>query len=88
MSLGVRAQPGAKREKILGAWNGSLRVAVQAPAQEGRANEALLRFLAKSLGLRPAQLRLLGGEKSREKRVAIAGETAESLRRRIAEAIG
>ena len=54
-----------------------------APPVEGRANEALVRFLAKLLGVAPSQIRLLSGESSGEKRLALDGVDAETLRLRL-----
>lgn len=86
-ALVVRAQPGARRSGFAGFWNGLLKLAVSAPAEDGRANEALREELARLLGLRPAAVRLASGATAREKRFEIdapAAEVAarvESLRR-------
>ena len=70
--LGVRAQPGARRRGASGVWNGMLKVGIAAPAEDGRANEELVRTLAEILGVRAADVRLLQGERSRTKRFRIA----------------
>ncbi|MCY3002233.1 MAG: DUF167 domain-containing protein [Planctomycetota bacterium] len=80
----VRAQPGASRAGLAGLWNEHLKVAVRAPADEGRANEELVLTLAGALGLRPKEVRLVRGEKAREKEFEIALEP-EELRRRLLE---
>lgn len=87
LRFGIKAQPGAKREAVLGVWNGMLRVCVQTPPEAGRANEALLALLAKFLGLKKSQLVLASGPRSREKGIAVTGIDAPSLRRRIEEAL-
>jgi hypothetical protein len=55
VTLAVRAQPGAKKTAIQGVYGegskAQLKIAVQAPPLEGRANEALIAFLAKFFGL-------------------------------------
>lgn len=66
--LPVRAQPGAKRTGLAGTWNGMLKLAVSAPPEDGRANEELARLVAKLFGLKPNAVRLVAGERSREKR--------------------
>jgi uncharacterized protein (TIGR00251 family) len=81
--LPVRAQPGAKRDAILGERNGAMRVAVTAAPERGKANEAIVRVLAEALGCKPSQVALLSGETSREKRFLIAGMTPDELRSRI-----
>ena len=79
--LGVRAQPGAKRPGVLGAWNGMLKVGVAAPPEDGRANEELLRSLAEILRVRAPSLRLLSGVRSRTKRFRVELEPAECAER-------
>lgn len=69
MRLWVRAQPGASRSGIVGIWNASLKVAVRAPAEDGRANAELLEVLAAALGLRPRDLELASGATARDKQV-------------------
>lgn len=86
--LPVRAQPGAKRAGIQGEQNGSLKVAVTAPPEDGRANAALLEVLREELGLKRSQVELLSGQTSREKRFLIRDVTAEELRTRLEEALG
>lgn len=69
--FGVRAQPGARRTGTIGTWNGLLKVGVAAPAEDGRANEELVRSLAAILGVRASSLRLLSGARSRTKRFRV-----------------
>jgi uncharacterized protein len=78
--LMVRAVPGAASSCLAGLAGGVLRVRVAAPAVEGKANAALLSFLAGRLGLRPWVLRLAAGEHGREKLVVICGRTREEVR--------
>lgn len=86
--LSIRVQPGAKANEIAGwiadAHGGQvLKIRLRAPAVEGKANAALVDFLAEALGLRPRQITLERGDKSREKVVGIEGMTAEEMRKRI-----
>lgn len=69
--LWIRAQPGARRSGIVGIWNACLKVAVRAPAEDGRANAELLEVLATALGLRPRDLELACGATAREKQVLL-----------------
>jgi len=69
--LALRVQPGARRCALVGTHGERLKVAVQAPPVDGRANEALLQYLGACLGLRPAALRLVAGAGSRDKSVLI-----------------
>ncbi|MBF0143738.1 MAG: YggU family protein [Magnetococcales bacterium] len=78
--LAIHVQPRASREAVVGMHGGSLKVALRAPAVEGAANKALIHFLASALGISPSRVRIVRGEKSREKRLAIEGVGGEALR--------
>ncbi len=67
VTIAVRAQPGAKRTKVVGVHGNELKIAVQAPPVEGRANEALIAFLAETLSVTKNKITLLTGELSRSK---------------------
>jgi hypothetical protein len=82
--LHVHVQPRASRNEIVGWREGALAVRLTAPPVEGAANKACRDFLAQSLGVKRADVELLSGEKSREKRFRITGLTDEALRERIA----
>jgi uncharacterized protein len=68
----VRVTPRASREAIEGEHQGALKVRLTAPPLEGRANDALRRLLAARLNVPLSAVRIVGGEKCRNKRVAIA----------------
>ena len=76
--VALHVQPGARRTAIVGTHGDRLKVAVSSPPAEGRANAALLEFLAERLAISKSCLRLLSGAGSREKRVAIAAVLAPS----------
>ena len=79
VTLAVRAQPGAKKTAIAGVYAegdaAQLKVAVQAPPVEGRANEALIAFLAEAFGIPKRSIELLSGESSRSKVFLLRGVT-------------
>jgi hypothetical protein len=79
--LAVHVQPGAKRSQVAGLHGESLKVRIAAPALEGRANAALEAFIAERLGVRQAQVKVVRGERSREKQVLVedAGAAVERL---------
>jgi uncharacterized protein len=80
----VRVQPRASRNEISGVVEGALKVRLQAPAIEDRANEALREFLAILLKTPKSAVRILSGDRSRIKRLEIRGVTkgqVESLLR-------
>jgi uncharacterized protein (TIGR00251 family) len=79
ISFQVRVQPRASKDEIAGEIGGALKVRLQAPAVEGRANEALVEFLAQLLKRPKAAVRLLSGERSRTKRIEIGGVTRQQI---------
>ncbi|VTU01264.1 UPF0235 protein Sinac_5674 OS=Singulisphaera acidiphila (strain ATCC BAA-1392 / DSM 18658 / VKM B-2454 / MOB10) GN=Sinac_5674 PE=3 SV=1: DUF167 [Gemmataceae bacterium] len=78
-TLAVRAQPGAKRNAVLGVQAGALKVAVTAPPEDGRANAALTDLLRDWLGLKRSQVELLSGATNRNKVFLIRGVPPEEL---------
>jgi hypothetical protein len=83
-TLAVRAQPGAKKTAIAGVYGegpeAQLKIAVQAPPIEGRANQALIAFLAKFFSLPKSSVELLSGELSRSKVFLLHGISIESAK--------
>lgn len=69
--LELHVQPGAKRTEVAGIHGGSLKVRLAAPPVEGKANDALLRFLADAFGVPLRSVTLLRGVASRSKRVRV-----------------
>lgn len=86
--LQVQVVPNASRTAVAGLHDGALRVRLMAPPIEGRANAALLAWLARSLDLPRRSAQLLGGDTSRRKRVHLgcpAAQVAEWLRPLLAD---
>lgn len=73
--VAVHAQPGARRDEVVGRHGDALKVRVAAPAAGGQANAALAEVLADLFGCKPRQVRLVSGATSRQKRFEIAGTT-------------
>ena len=71
--VAVRVAPRASRDGIVGVHDGALKVALTAPPVEGAANEALVRLLAKELGVAKGDVRVVQGDRSRDKVVQVAG---------------
>jgi uncharacterized protein (TIGR00251 family) len=71
--LAIRAQPGAKKNAVVGEHGGALKVAVTAPPEDGRANEAITGLLRVWLGLQRSQVELNRGARSRDKEFIIRG---------------
>ena len=87
LTLAVRAQPGAKKTAVTGVYGEGaatqLKIAVQAPPVEGRANSALIEFLAKTFGLPKSQVELVSGELSRSKVFLLRGVLAEEAQLKL-----
>jgi uncharacterized protein len=75
----VRVQPRASKNEIAGVMEGALKIRLQAPAVEDRANEALREYLAELLKRPKSAVRILAGERNRVKRVEVVGVTAAEV---------
>ena len=73
VTFAVRVAPRSSRDSIEGEYQGALKVRLTAPPVDDRANDALRRLLAERLKVPVSAVRIVAGEKSRTKRVAIAG---------------
>jgi uncharacterized protein (TIGR00251 family) len=71
----VRVQPRASRDEISGVIEGAMKVRLQAPALEDRANQSLCEYLAQLLKTPKSAVRILSGDRSRIKRISVRGIT-------------
>jgi hypothetical protein len=76
----VNVIPRAKKTDIAGERNGALVVRVAAPPVEGAANDALVEFFSRALRVPRGAVRIVAGARGRQKRIAIAGVTADDVR--------
>jgi len=87
VTLAVRAQPGAKKTAILGVYGegarAQLKIAVRAPPIEGRANSALISFLAETFDLPKSHVELVAGELSKSKVFKLRGTNFEQAQSKI-----
>jgi uncharacterized protein len=81
VTLAVWVTPGAACSEFTGVADGRLRIRIAAPAREGRANEALVRFVAELLGVTRRQVTVIAGATGRRKLVSVAGRTVEQAGR-------
>ncbi|MDP2143102.1 MAG: DUF167 domain-containing protein [Gallionella sp.] len=77
LTLTLHIQPGAKRSELAGLHGEALKIRLAAPPVEGRANEALLKFIAGLFDVPVRQVELKQGSQSRHKVVAISGSTVD-----------
>lgn len=80
----VRVVPNASRDEVAGESGGVIRIRLRARAVEGKANRALVEFVAERLGVRGSAVRIVRGEASRTKVVAIEGVEAHEAAARLA----
>jgi uncharacterized protein (TIGR00251 family) len=73
-TLAVHVQPGAKKNGVTGIHAGAVRISLTTPPIEGRANEALIAFVAELLRIPRARISLLSGTTSRTKALHITGK--------------
>ena len=69
----IRVVPRASKAGVRGMMGDAIRIAVNAPAESGKANKELVKRLASLLGVRKSAVSIVSGEKSRTKRVHVAG---------------
>ena len=69
----VRVVPRSSRNQIVGVEDGIFKIKLMAPPVDGKANKALIEFLAKKMGLARGRVELISGERSRQKSVRIQG---------------
>lgn len=81
--LPVRVVPRASKDEIQGVHGDALKVRLQAPPVEGKANQALIRFLSDALDIPRAQFSIASGETGRNKAVLIGGVTKDDLISRL-----
>jgi len=80
--LTLHIQPGAKKTEITGLHGDALKIRLAAPPVDGKANAALIAFLAKTCGVPKSSVELVSGDTSRAKRVRVSGAdlaTVEAL---------
>lgn len=85
--LRVHVHPGAGRTAIVGRHGDALKIRVAAPPSGGRANQACTELVAGIFGVKPTAVKVVGGETSRQKRLAVDGVDADEAGRLLDEAI-
>ena len=86
--LRLRVQPRASRDEIVGWQEGAWRLRVTAPPVEGEANRAVAALLARVLRIAPSRIRVVSGERGRDKLVEITGVCEDDVRSRLASFSG
>lgn len=84
----LRVAPGAARAGVVGRHGDAWKVRVTAPAEGGRANDAVVRLLAETLALPRSSVTLVSGHSARDKIVELAGVGPDDIERRLESAAG
>ncbi len=77
--LSCRVQPNSSKQGIGEIKNNALIIRLNSPAVEGKANDALIRFLSKRLGIAKSRISIIQGERNRNKLVSIEGVSPEEI---------
>lgn len=79
ITLTLHIQPGAKKTEFAGRHGDALKIRLAAPPVDGKANEALIKFLAETLHLPKSAVTLKSGQSSRRKVLEVCGATSASV---------
>ncbi len=77
--LPVKIVPGSSRTRYMGLWQGRAKIAVAAPPEKGRANQAVIEFLADLLGVRRRDVSIVAGSTNPQKKIRIDRISADQL---------
>jgi hypothetical protein len=86
--LQLRVSPGAGRAQVVGRHGAGWKIRVTAAPEGGKANEAVARLLAETLGLPRRDVEIVSGHAARDKVVAVTGIDRDETERRLAGAVG
>ena len=79
----IHVQPGASRSEVAGLHGARIKVRIKSPPIEGRANAAVIAWMAEQLGVPRRAVHLIRGDKSREKMIEVEGVTVEQAREKL-----
>ena len=80
-TIPIKVGAGASADRLQGEYGGRLKLSVSAPAEKGKANEAVCELLAERTGVRPSDVRIVSGQTCPEKEVFIRGVDKDALRK-------
>ena len=87
VAIAVRVMPRSGRSGVAGTRDGALLVRLQSPPVDGAANEELIAVLARALQVPKRAVTIVAGDRSRQKRVRVAGIDAATAAARLADAV-
>jgi hypothetical protein len=80
VELFVKAAPAASKSEIVGVVENALKIRIAAPAVDGKANEELIKFLAKRFKIAKSDIRIVSGESAKIKRLLLPSEIIEKIK--------
>jgi uncharacterized protein (TIGR00251 family) len=83
VTFAIKVLPRASRNQVSGIEGDAVKIRLHAPPVEGKANAALIEFLAEILGVRRAQIEMVSGQTSRHKLVRVRGMTAREIESKL-----
>ena len=83
VEFAVKASPGSRKNEIRGVVDGALKISVTAVAEIGKANSAIIKFLAKELGVAKSQIELGSGATGRRKKILVHGVPLKTLEKQL-----
>ncbi len=79
--IALRVAPGASQAKVVGRYGTAWKLRVTAPPEDGKANDAVVRLLAETLGLSKGDVAIVSGHGARDKVVSLAGLHPDEVER-------
>ena len=79
----VKVVPGSSRTEMCGILDGMIKIKVTSPAEKGKANQALINFLAQLLNIKKNQVSIISGQTSRVKQIRVLSMSAETLLKKL-----
>lgn len=83
VEISIYVQPGAKSTEVSGEHDGALKLRINAPPVDGKANAAVIAFLAECCGVSRSKVTLLSGDTNRRKRLRITGVSAVTVAKQL-----
>lgn len=83
VEISIYVQPGAKSAEVSGEHDGALKLRINAPPVDGKANAAVIAFLAECCGVSKSKVTLLSGDTNRRKRLRITGVSTETVAKQL-----
>ncbi len=83
----VKVVPASSRTAISGLLDGTVKIKVSAPPQKGKANDCLIDFLAKQLGVKNSAISIIAGQNNPIKKIRVEGLSAETVVRKLTMAV-